>query len=74
MSVVEAYAVGETVWIGLGCSIVGEVLAVQLGPAGAITYRVAWWDGPRRCVEWLEACEVAPQGPKAEIGFRHAPA
>lgn len=61
-------APGTTVDLGNGLE--GRVLDVCLKTQGE-QYRVAWWNGKTRVVEWLEAEELSPvQSTKtALIGF-----
>lgn len=45
------------------------VLEVAL-KSHATQYRVAWWNGATRVVEWLEEVEIDPPFEKTQIGFK----
>jgi len=68
--VIEAFAIGTKVTIGNG--IPGTITGIAYY-GNYLQYRVAWWNGAARVVEWLECAEVEPteKSPR-KIGF-HAP-
>ena len=66
--VIEAYAIGTKVTIG------GDIPGTITGVAfyeGETQYRVTWWKGNARTLEWLTSHEVKPtdETPR-KIGFR----
>lgn len=64
---------GDDCWIGGDKGeIPAKVLEVNIGPMRKVMFRVVWWDGNARKVEWLEDLEVkpiSPNGPFMPIGF-----
>lgn len=46
------------------------VLESSVGIGGVVTYRVAWWVGAERKVDWVFAAEVTADPPdRVTIGF-----
>jgi hypothetical protein len=46
------------------------VLEVHIGCGSAVSYEVAWWEGPERYTARLESCEVFADPPeKLRVGF-----
>ncbi len=58
MEPVSVYMPGSPVV--LGEAIQAWVLQVTIGPLGTVSYQVAWYDGNRRVVEWVQGFEVSP--------------
>jgi hypothetical protein len=65
----EVFAIGSEVEIST-CGLVGRVLEVCLKSQGE-QYRVVWWNGKSRNVEWFESCEVraSDKAKRTPIGF-----
>ena len=68
LGVIEAYAIGTKVTNG------GDIPGTITGVAfyeDDTQYRVAWWNGKTRTLEWLTSHEVKPtdESPR-KIGFR----
>lgn len=69
---ISFYAIGESVHIGLnGDGFVGKILGVAIYEEG-VKYKVVWWNGRERTVEWLNDVEVSPSADTEvrTIGFK----
>lgn len=58
--------------VELADGIVGIILEVLIKDDYFVQYRISWWDGRRRCSEWLDAFEFDHEKPTQDmlrIGF-----
>lgn len=74
VTILRVLAPGSDCYVAHGSpqgGLVGKILQICLEPGNRIRYQVAWFDGPTRRCEWLEAFEVHPSDlqPARLVGF-----
>lgn len=64
----NVYPIGTKV--KLSTDIPGVIIGIWIEPANVVSYRVVWWNGRDRKIEWLSALEFDPDNYNTKtIGF-----